>query len=213
MKEKPSFYAILTANVRYSDKISAWSKLLYAEITALSNKNWFCSASNKYFADLYNVDTRTIIRQLKSLKDNWFLFICIDKQKRTLSICDKNVFGGWQKCLAGGDKNVAYNNTRYNNKFNITNFSKLEEEKTKEKRKIIELKESDEEEKRILKLKNKIDLIKKIREEVWSFKIIEKEKEYINKTIENFNFIPTSAVVSAFINSELIKEYKIKNSQ
>lgn len=37
MNETPSYYAILTANVRYSKLINANEKLLFAEITALSN--------------------------------------------------------------------------------------------------------------------------------------------------------------------------------
>ena len=38
MKEKPRYYAIIPANVRYSD-LKPNAKLLYGEITALSNKH------------------------------------------------------------------------------------------------------------------------------------------------------------------------------
>ena len=35
---KPNYYAILTAEVRYDNRLSANEKLLFAEIPALSNK-------------------------------------------------------------------------------------------------------------------------------------------------------------------------------
>ena len=58
-KEQPNYYAIIPANVRYA-KITAGAKLLYAEISCLSNKYGFCYAKNRYFAELYNVTTKTI---------------------------------------------------------------------------------------------------------------------------------------------------------
>ena len=51
--DNPSYYAILPANVRYDKNLKPMEKILYAEITALSNKNGYCSASNSYFAKLY----------------------------------------------------------------------------------------------------------------------------------------------------------------
>jgi hypothetical protein len=38
MAEKPSFYAILPADVRYAEDLTSLQKILYAEITALTNK-------------------------------------------------------------------------------------------------------------------------------------------------------------------------------
>ena len=60
MKENPNYYAILSAEVRYDDRLKANVKLLYAEITALCNMNAECFASNKYFADLYKKEKGTI---------------------------------------------------------------------------------------------------------------------------------------------------------
>lgn len=60
MKEKPNYYAILTAEVRYAENLTDLQKLLYAEITALSNKTGECWARNKYFAELYRKSEKRI---------------------------------------------------------------------------------------------------------------------------------------------------------
>tara|TARA_R100000742_G_C4277902_1_gene100170 strand:- start:2069 stop:2695 length:627 start_codon:yes stop_codon:yes gene_type:complete len=52
--EKPNYYAILSAEVRYDNNLRPNTKLLYAEITALSNITGECFASNRYFSNLYN---------------------------------------------------------------------------------------------------------------------------------------------------------------
>lgn len=58
--ERPSFYAVIPADVRYSQEVTANAKLLFAEITALCNKTGTCWASNKHFSELYNVNVTTV---------------------------------------------------------------------------------------------------------------------------------------------------------
>jgi len=70
-----NFYAILPAPVRYSKNLSPQAKLLYAEITALSNPTGFCRAQNKYFAHLFNVPESTIQNWLQSIVQDEFVFI------------------------------------------------------------------------------------------------------------------------------------------
>ena len=77
MKEQPSYYAILTADVRYSKVLKPNEKLLFAEITALTNMNGQCFATNKYFAGLYDVSIETVSRWVTNLEKQGFI-------KRTL---------------------------------------------------------------------------------------------------------------------------------
>lgn len=75
MKEQPSYYAIITANVRYDNRLTDSEKILFAEITALSNKYGYCTATNGYFASLYEVTKVTISRRISKLKEHGYLDI------------------------------------------------------------------------------------------------------------------------------------------
>jgi hypothetical protein len=65
--EKPNYFAIIPAVVRYDNKLKANEKLLYGEIASLSNKEGYCFATNKYFADLYNVSVQSISQWINHL--------------------------------------------------------------------------------------------------------------------------------------------------
>lgn len=68
-KEQPNYYAIIPATVRYDTNLKYAEKLLYGEITALANKNGYCYAQNKYFADLYNVTAVSVSRWISHLQE------------------------------------------------------------------------------------------------------------------------------------------------
>lgn len=78
--ERPSYYAQIPADVRYSQDITANAKLLYAEITALCNKTGTCWASNKYFADLYGVKERAITDWVAQLVEAGFVTTKVNKK-------------------------------------------------------------------------------------------------------------------------------------
>ena len=71
-QERPNFYAVIPANVRYAN-ITPNAKLLYGEITALSTQKGYCFARNKYFANLYGVSIVSISKWIKELIDNNFI--------------------------------------------------------------------------------------------------------------------------------------------
>ena len=71
--ERPGYYAIIPADVRYDDRIPANAKLLYGEISALIGAAGFCYASNQYFAKIYGMSVDTISRLFKKLEDNGYI--------------------------------------------------------------------------------------------------------------------------------------------
>jgi len=71
--QKPNYYAVIPADVRYNKNLSPNSKLLYAEITALCNMNGKCTASTQYFCKLYEVSRSSIQNWLKLLEVNGYI--------------------------------------------------------------------------------------------------------------------------------------------
>lgn len=93
-KVKPSYYAIIPAKVRYDENLNNGQKLLYGEITALTNKKGYCFAGNKYFARLYNCDPNTISRWISNLVKEGYLEVEIVKNsedsKRKIYLLDNS---------------------------------------------------------------------------------------------------------------------------
>ena len=77
--EQPSYYSILTANVRYDRELKANEKLLFSEITALANKSGYCTATNNYFANLYGKSKTTISNWINHLKEKGYLKVYLKK--------------------------------------------------------------------------------------------------------------------------------------
>lgn len=131
--EKPNFYAILPANVRYDKELKAAAKLLYAEITSLSSKYGYCTASNQYFAEVYQMSDRNIKMLIKQLSDMGYVTVVIDKDngnsrrifisgavyppsEKNFTPSEKNILTPSEKFfLTPSEKNFLYNNTRKNN--------------------------------------------------------------------------------------------------
>lgn len=125
MSHTPNFYAIIPANIRYDNNLCANAKLLYGEITALTNKEGFCWASNEYFSNLYNVSLRTIQRWILELKTaNYIevLFLENNNEKRQikLSVTTTKMSQPTTKMSWGYDKNVATSIYSINNTINTT---------------------------------------------------------------------------------------------
>lgn len=75
MCEQPNYYAILPAFVRYDKDLPANARLLYGELTALTNKKGYCFASNNYFAPLYGVTPQAISKWIKILEKKGYIKI------------------------------------------------------------------------------------------------------------------------------------------
>ena len=108
---KPSYYANIPANVRYSN-LKPNAKLLYGEITALSNKLGYCFASNSYFAELYGVSKNTVSRWISDL--NKLGFISVQIERNSNNQITKRIIGIVQKDVRANDKMIKENNTSIN---------------------------------------------------------------------------------------------------
>ena len=68
-EHKANYYAMIPAYIRYNNQLKFAERLMYGEITALSNKEGYCFASNRYFANLYGVSQSTISRWISHLAE------------------------------------------------------------------------------------------------------------------------------------------------
>lgn len=135
MKEKPNYYAIIPADVRYDNELKDKAKLLYGEITSLSDKYGYCYASNKYFAELYGVTVTTISLLIKNLVEKGYIESEIKYKEGSKEILNrylKIIKGGYLKNFKEGylkkvkDNNININNTS-NNIYNNNIYDFIEE--------------------------------------------------------------------------------------
>lgn len=128
MTDQPSYYSIITANVRYDNRLTDSEKLLFAEITSLSNKYGYCTARNGYFAKLYDVVKETISRRISKLAKLGYLHIEIIREGNEIK--QRKMYPLTQSSVPIDakintpidnsvntpiDANVKENNTRFNN--------------------------------------------------------------------------------------------------
>lgn len=135
MEEKPNYYSILPANVRYDDELNSSEKVLYSEITALANKHGFCYASNSYFARLYGVRADTVSSWISDLKLKGYIDVEMEYEENSKAIKRRKIYildtlggigknpnrykektqeGYPEKSQRGIGKNPKENNTRMN---------------------------------------------------------------------------------------------------
>ncbi|EJE32950.1 DnaD domain protein [Staphylococcus epidermidis NIH08001] len=120
MNDQPSYYSIITANVRYDNRLTDSEKLLFAEITSLSNKYGYCTASNNYFAKLYQVVKETISRRISKLQSLGYLKVELVKQGNEVK--QRKIYPMTQSSIPIDaeintpiDAKVKESNTRFNN--------------------------------------------------------------------------------------------------
>lgn len=71
---EPGYWAVLPAQIRYAG-IPAGAKILYAEISSLTDATGYCWASNQYFCNLYAISEATLQRYLRALKTGGWISI------------------------------------------------------------------------------------------------------------------------------------------
>lgn len=117
-KEQPTYYSILPANVRYNKNLKPNEKLLYSEITALTNKDGICYATNEYFANLYGVTKVAISQWVSNLEkekliDREIIYADSSKQilNRYIRIVIDPIKQNFNTPIKQNFKDTIYNNT------------------------------------------------------------------------------------------------------
>jgi len=115
MENKP-LYAIIPANVFYDHSLSANARLLFGEISGLTNSEGFCWAGNQYFQKRHNVTKRSISKWISELQDAGYINVqCFldenQQQRRHIYLVDKaapleeNFMGGRTNLHGGHEEN------------------------------------------------------------------------------------------------------------
>ena len=107
---EPSFFAVIPISILEKKGISANSKLLFAEIIALSKKSGKCFATNKYLGERLGLSERTIPGLLKELQDDALILVNIKRDKegtfRDIKVCQvgasSNGEVGCRRITSGG---------------------------------------------------------------------------------------------------------------
>ena len=141
MEERPNYYAIIPAEVRYDNDLRANEKLFFGEIVALSNTTGVCNASNSYFANLYNVVPSAISKWIKDLEEKQYISVEYIKKgneiiERKITITgihkyDKvftKVVEGYSQKNRGYSQKLKENNIYINNT-SINNIKEIYKEK------------------------------------------------------------------------------------
>lgn len=142
MEDKPNYYSVIPAIVRYDNELKPNEKLLYGEISALTNRNGECWASNDYFAKLYDKSKDTVSDWISMLNKKGYINVELIRSETTKAI-EKRIIrinpllanidlvpvksprGYRQKNLEGIGKKTEENNTSINNtSINIKEINK-----------------------------------------------------------------------------------------
>jgi DNA-binding transcriptional ArsR family regulator len=89
--DKKGYFAIIPASVRYDKRLPANAKLLYGELTALSNEKGYCWAGNDYFAGLYEVSKTSVSKWVSALKDAGYIQIQLEYAEGTKQILHRYI--------------------------------------------------------------------------------------------------------------------------
>ena len=93
-RPKPGFYAVIPADVRYDERIPPNAKLLYAEISALSDASGVCNAGDEWFLRCYGLSDRTVRRLLSALEEAGYIKTETVRDPETGQVTGREVYLG-----------------------------------------------------------------------------------------------------------------------
>ena len=72
-ERKPAYWAVLPAGIRYDEELRPNAKLIYAEISAMSDATGFCWATNRYLAQLFGLAQDTVSALVAQLAERGYV--------------------------------------------------------------------------------------------------------------------------------------------
>lgn len=90
--EKPNYYGLLPANVRYDKRLKPMEKILYSEITALANVHGYCYAGNSYFGKLYEVHKNTVGVWINNLVECGYLKVKMIYKEGSKEVLERRLY-------------------------------------------------------------------------------------------------------------------------
>lgn len=81
--DRPGYWAVIPAEVRYDDALPPNAKLLYGELGALADDRGACRVTNGYFARLYQLSERTVRSLLATLEAGGYIRTTQEKDQKT----------------------------------------------------------------------------------------------------------------------------------
>jgi len=89
--DKPNFYAILPANVRYDKDLTPFAKLIFAEINSLVNAKGFCWANDRYFQNVFDKGRATVTRSISQLREKGYIHIAHFRKNGSLKVTRREI--------------------------------------------------------------------------------------------------------------------------
>lgn len=114
---KPTYYSVIPARVKYDEHLSMFSRILYGELGSLSSKHGYCFSTNGYFAKIFGISERTVTRALTELEKHGHITF---KNRngvdgvREIHLAPEIPVGD-SAVVSTIDKNVEHNNINSNN--------------------------------------------------------------------------------------------------
>ena len=206
--ENPNYYAVITAEVRYNKNLKGNEKLMFGEITALSNKNGYCTARNKYFADLFGCHKNTISDYISNLKKEGLIEVeVIYKDKAVL---ERRIYPSVKRLIPINQTiDTPINQMAEENNININN-KKEKEERKNNLSKIIKYYEDN----ITLIVPSVVEEIESyLEDEIEADLIIACIKEAVDRNKRNWKYI--KAILNDCYNNKIYtaKQYEIKQKE
>ena len=100
-----NYYAVIPVKILSDNTTSSMARLLYGQISSLTNMDGFCWASNKYFADFFGISQRSVSRLVSELAEKEYIKVSIIRDEGTKAVEKRVITLGTTNLSIPHDKN------------------------------------------------------------------------------------------------------------